>query len=265
MGARFLLCAALTSVLCLVVPAQAEVARKGNLVTTFDGDLAPKRLPRKRLVPVAVRVAGSFRTTGRAPLPQLRTISVAINRAGRLEDVGLPTCRVARIQPATEAAAHRRCGGAIVGRGHVTVETHIESQAPFTVKGNLLAFNGPTRNGQKLILAQIYTKKPPGSFVLTFKLKRRPGLFGSVMSTSLPSSARGWAFLRHFDMTLGRRYRYRGKARSYIAAACSAPAGFPGAVFPLAKARYGFANGKTTRTTVVRSCRVTQESPGGDG
>jgi hypothetical protein len=76
------------------------------------------------------------------------------------------------------------------------------------------------------------------------------------MSTSLPASARGWAYLSHFDMTLDRQYRYRGKPRSYISAACAAPAGFPGAVFPLAKARYGFANGQTLKTTVVRSCRV---------
>jgi hypothetical protein len=57
-------------------------------------------------------------------------------------------------------------------------------------------------------------------------------------------------------MTLDRQYRYRGEGRSYVSAACSAPAGFPGAVFPLAKASYGFANGQTLRTTVVRSCRV---------
>ena len=76
------------------------------------------------------------------------------------------------------------------------------------------------------------------------------------MSTQLPASAQGWAYLSHFDMTLDRQWRYRGKARSYVSAACSAPAGFPGATFPLAKASYGFAGGQTLRTTVVRSCRV---------
>ena len=76
------------------------------------------------------------------------------------------------------------------------------------------------------------------------------------MATRLPASAQGWAYLTHFDMTLDRRYRYRGRARSYVSAACAAPAGFPGAVFPLAKATYGFANGQRVSTTVVRSCRV---------
>lgn len=68
--------------------------------------------------------------------------------------------------------------------------------------------------------------------------------------------ARGWAYLTHFEMTLDRRYRYGGKARSYVSAACSAPAGFSGAIFPFAKATYGFATGQRLTTTVVRSCKV---------
>ncbi|HEY2478889.1 MAG TPA: hypothetical protein VGI17_09155, partial [Solirubrobacterales bacterium] len=110
--------------------------------------------------------------------------------------------------------------------------------------------------GHKLILAQVYAKDPPGAFVLTFRLNRRPGLFGTVMSTRLPRSAQGWAYLTDFEMTLHRRYRHRGRAHSFVSAACAAPAGFPGAVFPLAKANYGFAGGRHMKTTIVRSCRV---------
>ncbi len=256
MRARRSLIPAIVIALCLAIPAQAEISQQGSLITTFESDLMPKKLPRRTPAPVAVRVAGDFKTAEGAQLPQLRTISVAINRAGLLYDKGLPTCRLATIEPATEEAAQRLCGQAIVGSGHVTVGVHLENQAVFEVEAKLLAFNGPREHGHKLILAQVYAKAPPGAFVLSFRLKRGPGLFGTVMSTQLPPSARGWAYLSHFDMTLDRRYRYRGKARSYVSAACSAPAGFPGAVFPLAKAKYGFANGQTLKTTVVRSCRV---------
>jgi len=256
MRPRHLLALFALAALCLAIPASAEITQQGKLITTFDGELSPKTLPREKPMPVAVRVAGDFRATKGAQLPQLRTISVAINSAGRLYDKGLPTCRLESIEPATELEAQKICHRAIVGSGHVTVQVHIENQASFEVKANLLAFNGPTEHGRKLILAQVYAKDPPGAFVLTFRLKKQPGLFGTVMSTQLPPSAQGWAYLSHFDMTLDRQYRYRGKARSYVSAACAAPAGFPGAVFPLAKAHYGFANGQTLRTTVVRSCRV---------
>jgi len=60
------------------------------------------------------------------------------------------------------------------------------------------------------------------------------------MSTKLPPQTRGWAYLTSFRMTLHRIYRYAGARRSFASAACTAPAGFPGAVFPFAKATYGF-------------------------
>lgn len=256
MRGRHCLVATLFLALCLAAPARAESTRDGNLLASFNGRMTPKRLPRHEPAPVAVRVAGDFKTLAGAPLPQLRTISIAINSAGVLDDTGLPICRVESIQPTTEAAAHRICGRAIVGSGHVGLEIHLENQLPFALEGRLLAFNGPVERGRKLILAQVYSRSPPGAFVLTFKLKKRPGVFGTVMSTSLPAAARGWAFLTHFDMTLDRRYRYRGRSHSYVSAACSAPAGFPGAPFPFASASYGFANGQTLKTTLVRSCKV---------
>ncbi len=250
------LTAVATLLLCLSIPARAELSQEGNLIVSFDGGLSPHRLPRTQPAPVAVRVAGGVKVTKGTSLPQLRTITVAINRAGRLYDKGIPTCRVKSIQPATEAEARSVCPRAIVGTGSVTVMAHIPSQAPFSVKGALLAFNGPKRHGHKLILAQVYAEDPPGAFVLTFTVKKRGGLFGTVLSTTLPESALGWAYLTHFEMTLDRQYRYRGKARSYVSAACAAPAGFPGAVFPFAKASYGFDDGRKLTTTVLRSCKV---------
>ncbi len=256
MRARRTLIAAAALVAFLAVPARAEVTQQGNLIASFDGQLTPHQLPRDQPAPISVRVAGDFKTSDGEALPQVRTISVAINRAGEIYDAGLPSCPVATIQPATERAARALCGGSIVGSGHVSLEVRLENQAIFPVEATLLAFKGPPEHGAKVILAQVYAKNPPGAFILTFRLKRAQGTFGTVISTTLPRSAWGWAYLTHFDMTLARRWRYHGKQRSYASAACSAPAGFPGAVFPFAKARYGFANGQQLTTTVVRSCRV---------
>jgi hypothetical protein len=248
---------ALAGLLCIgAVAADAELTQQGGLTVAFDGDLSPKTLPRHEAVPVAVRVAGDIKATKDAPLPQLRTISVAINRAGSLDGRGLPTCEVKSIQPATPAEARRVCPQAIVGTGHVTAQARFPSQANFEVKAKLLAFNGPRRDGHSLILAQVYVKNPPGAFVLPFSVRSRGGLFGTTLSTSLPASAQGWAYLTHFDMTLKRLYSYKGKPRSFVSAACTAPSGFPGAVSPFAKATYGFDNGQRLTTTAVRSCRV---------
>lgn len=252
------LIAATAAVLCLGIPAQAERNGEGDLVVTFDSELHPTELPREAPSPVAVRVAGDVRLAAGSPdqLPQLRRITVAINRQGRLFDRGLPTCKVGRIEPASEKMARRICGGAIVGDGHVVLQARIPTQPIFTVKAKLLVFNGPRKNGQKLILAQAYARSPPGAFVLTFRVHRRRGLFGTVMSTTLPRPTQGWAYLTHFDMTLHRIYRYGGQLRSYVSAACTAPAGFDSALFPFARATYAFATGQSFTTSVARSCQV---------
>lgn len=240
----------------LAIAAQAELTREGDLIVSFQGAITPNRLPRTGSAPVSVRVAGNVKTTHGLRLPQLRTISVAINRAGRLYDKGLPICRVATIQPATEAVARKRCASSIVGDGHVTLVVRLPSQADYISRNNLLAFNGPRRHGQKLILAQVYAKNPPGAIILTFTVKRRKGLYGNVIETTLPSYAENWAYLTQFEMTLGRTYSYRGKRRSYVSAACAAPAGFPGALFPFAKATYKFGTGEVLTTKINRSCTV---------
>ncbi len=240
------------------IPARAEQNGEGDLVVSFNGSLNPTALPRATPAPVAVRVAGNVESAdGDAEqLPQLRTISVAINRQGRLFDRGLPVCRIKEVQPATEKEARRVCGGAIVGSGHVALQARIPTQQPFEVKAKLLAFNGPRKNGRKLILAQAYGRSPPGAFVLTFRVSRQPGLFGTVMSTTLPNGAQHWAYLTHFDMTLHRIYDYRGQRHSYVSAACTAPAGFDTILFPFARATYGFASGQSLTTTVAQSCQV---------
>lgn len=257
MRAAGLLLAATAAFFCIWATAGAERNGDGDLVVSFNSGLRPTVLPRQERVPVAVRVAGDVWTEPeRSPPPQLRTITVGINRQGRLFDRGLPVCNVEEIQPATERNARRVCGGAIVGKGSIAAQVSIPTQPLFTVEANLLVFNGPRKNGRKLILAQAYARKPPGAFILVFRVTHEPNLFGTVMSTTLPKDAERWAYITHFDMTLNRTWEFHGKERSYVSASCAAPAGFDTVVFPLARATYGFTDGRSLTTSVARSCRV---------
>ncbi|MBW8060791.1 MAG: hypothetical protein FVQ78_10875 [Solirubrobacterales bacterium] len=237
--------------------ARGEVEREGNVIVNFDGGISPRALPRSGVAPVAVNIDSTFRASdGTDPPPQLRQISIALNRGGKLFTRGLPTCRIRRIQPATIRAARRICRGAIVGSGRVRVRVNLDNQAPFTFKGPLLAFNARRAGGKRRILAQVYGRKPPSAFVLTFKVLKRKGTFGTVIRTTLPKAARKWAYVTHFEMKLRRTYIYRSKRRSYLSAGCAAPAGFPGAVYPFARAKFGFAGGKNVVSTLIRNCTV---------
>src|SRR6478609_2280332 len=81
--------------------AQAEVTQEGNLRVSFTGGLAPHVLPRKGVAPVKVPLGGDIKTTDGLAPPQLRTISLAINKHGRLDYKGLPACHFHQIQPAS--------------------------------------------------------------------------------------------------------------------------------------------------------------------
>lgn len=236
--------------------AEGELTQKGDLIVSFEGGIAPKRLPRTGGAPVSVRVAGNIKATHGLALPQLRKIAVAINRAGQLYDKGLPVCKVSTIQPATEAVAKKRCADSIVGDGHVTLVVRLPSQADYVSRNNLLAFNGPTRHGHKLILAQIYSKNPPGAIILTFTIKKHAGLYGHVIETTLPKYAENWAYLTQFEMTLGKTWTSHGRQHSYVTASCAAPKGFTKALFPFGKATYTFGTGEVLTTKIVRSCQV---------
>lgn len=239
------------------VTARAELAQEGNLLVDFDGGIAPRTLPRSTPAPVTVTVDTTIKTSdGADPPPQLREISIGINRGGKLFDHGLPTCKVREIQPTTIAAARRICGGAVVGSGHVEVRVHLTNQAPFTFNGPLLVFNAKPSGGKRRILAQVYGVRPPSAFVLTFKILKRKGTFGTLIRTSLPKAAQKWAYVTHFDMRLRRTYTYKGQQHSFVSAACPAPAGFPGAVYPFARGKFGFADGREVTTTLVRDCKV---------
>ncbi len=237
--------------------ARGEVAQEGNVIVSFDGGISPRTLPRTEPAPVSVKIDSSFRSAdGSDPPPQLREISIGINRGGKIFDYGLPTCQVSSIQPTTIQAARRICGGAIIGSGQVEVRIHLASQAPFTFTGPLLVFNAKPKGGERRILAQVYGIKPPSAFVLPFKILKRKGQFGTVIKTALPKSAQKWAYVTSFNMKLQRKYTYEGKRHSYVNASCSAPEGFPGAVYPFARAHFSFAGGNDVTTTLIRDCKV---------
>lgn len=248
------------ALLLAVASASAVVNGGHGVIAKFDGGIHPSSLPRDIPAPVSVHVGGGIK---RAPgavdaLPQLRRIKVAINRQGQIFDRGLPICRAVKIQPSTPAAARRICGDALVGSGSVAVQVRIPSQTPFMVPARLLVFNGPDRDGRKLIFAQAYARSPPGAFILTFEVKDGEGIRPTLLTTTLPPQTRRWAYLTHFEMTLHRSYEYRGERHSFVSAACSAPDGFSGTPFTFARATYYFTGGSKLSMAQSGRCRVAE-------
>jgi hypothetical protein len=236
--------------------ARGEVTQREGVRVAVEGRIDPARLPRRGAAPVAVTIGGRISATAPGGPPRLRTIAIAINRQGRLSSRGLPLCRKGDISPSTTREALVACGRSLVGEGRFSADVRLPEQSPFPSQGKILAFNGRF-HGRPAILAHVYGTRPiPTSYVLPFAIRRAHGTYGTILEASLPQVTGEWGFVTGVSMTLSRRFTYRGRSRSYLAAGCPAPAGFPGAVFPLVRTSFAFVGGPTLTSTLSRSCRV---------
>lgn len=245
------------AILALTAPfAQAELIERGDLFVRFKGGIDPNALPRTKLAPIAVSVAGTVRTLSGESPPALRQIKIELNRGGRLDPHGLPTCRYEELVAASPRRVLETCKDALVGEGAYIAKTAFPEQATFPSQGHLLAFNAIYR-GKSAILAHIYGGDPvPMIRIVVFHIRRSGGTFGTTLTGELPVAVNRYGYVQGIYLRLFRRFVFHGQQRSYLSASCAAPAGFPGAVFPFARASMTFADGRTLTSTLTRSCKV---------
>jgi hypothetical protein len=236
--------------------AHAELVERGDLFVKFRGGIAPTALPRHLNAPISVRVDGTIKTLSGERPPALRWISIAINRGGRIETQGLPVCRRSQIEASTSAQALAVCGAALVGEGHYVGAVSFPEQSAFPLRGRILAFNTVIA-GQRAILAHVYGIDPlPNSRIFVFHIRAGQGTYGTILTAALPVSLNRHGYLKRISLELERRYRFRGRTRSYLSAACAAPAGLHSALFPFVRVAMTFADGRKLASTLIRSCRV---------
>lgn len=235
--------------------ARAEQAQKGNLVVSLDGGLSPLALPRDRPAPVAVHLEGGLRTSDRQPLPRITRIELGLPAQGVVSTRGLPSCPPRLLREAKPPEALAACRGALVGRGRLRARVALPNQDAFSVGARVLAFNGRAKGGRAVFL-HAYSADPPSVAVLPLRLRQGSGRFGLSLVGDLPSALGPWPRLRHFDITLFRRYSYRGRSRSYLSASCPIPRRFTAGFFSFAKLTFRVAEGRRISTGIARSCRA---------
>src|SRR5689334_4307892 len=103
---------ALTGLLALLglgtTVAQGERALKGNVEVIFNGGISPRQLPRHGMAPVSVLMGGKVRSTveGVQP-PKLQRIILEINSHGQLQNKGLPTCSLGKLNSISSKGAEK--------------------------------------------------------------------------------------------------------------------------------------------------------------
>jgi hypothetical protein len=255
---RFVACLVfLALLLALSALAGAEIVQKGTLRVSASAQLEPKRLPRSGEAPISVSVGGTISTTDASLPPQLKTLRIELNRHGRLDNRGLPTCEYSKIQPGSSSHALASCRSSLVGKGSFSAAITLSGQEPYPTTGKLLVFNS-TVGGRPVLYGHIYAPRPfASSFVIVFKLShKRRGTYGAVLSAPLPKAMDSWGRLTGLHMTLSRRYRFEGRSHSFISSGCPAPRGFGVVTFSLARTSFAFADGKRLSSTLTDTCRA---------
>jgi hypothetical protein len=237
----------------------STITQQENLRVSVEGKLSPKRLPREGTAPISVTVGWQIATTDGSPPPKLKGLRIEINKEGRFDYAGLPTCPYAKVQPATTQRALKNCKSALVGQGSFSAQIALKGQEgeSYEAKGRLLVFNGENK-GKPVLFGQIYSARPfATSFVITFEVRKiRKGAYGTALTATLPPALRSWGNLTAIEMELERKYAFKGEKRSYISAGCPAPKGFGLASFKLAETSFAFVGGKELSSTVMGDCRV---------
>lgn len=230
----------------------SEVLQHDGVRVKVGGELLPTALPRRGAAGVHVSLDTEISATDGGTPPQLRRIAIAINRNGHFEPKGLPVCRLAQIQPSSSEGALAACRRSLVGQGSFSADVKLPQQSPFPSVGKVLAFNGRL-HGRPVILAHVFGTKPaPTSFTLPFTIGSAKGTYGTVLRAAVPKAT--GSFITGLRLNLGRSFHVGGRRRSYISAGCPAPAGFPGAAFPLARTNFTFAGGPKLTSVLNRSC-----------
>jgi hypothetical protein len=237
--------------------ARAELGGENGLFVSFGGGFTPHSLPRDRDVPVIVKLDTSIKTADGSRPPQLRRISLEMNRYGRISTIGLPACKPGLLESTDTQVALERCKPALVGRGQLIANVQFPGRAPFPVHGQMLAFNGRS-HGQPAILLHIHGSSPADvTVVLAFTIRHpAKGKFGTVLSTKIPRLASDLGYVTDVSLVFDRKYEYRGKSYSFLSARCAAPSGFPGAIFSFTRGTFSFADGQQIVTTLTRNCTV---------
>ena len=230
--------------------ANAALVKVGNLVLTADGNFTPSSLPRSTYSPISFNGRADLKATDGSVPAALQQLVLDFDRDGRLTTAGLPVCQPVSLEEATPAAARNRCANAIVGTGHVQALIGGEGGPPVLASSPLTFFNGPSLEGKPTVILHARITFPGvQNFVITIPIEKRPGRFRYRATLDLPPIAGGAGSLIHIDAAIGKRYRFGGVERSYVAARC-------GDGIIRTHGRFTFADGIIIDGSIEKACTV---------
>lgn len=238
------------AVTLLAGPAGAATVRVGTLVLHADGGFEPQLLPKRTFAPIHFQGYGEIKTTDGSLPPALQHVKLEFDHDGRVTTAGLSVCHPAEVEAASPQEARRRCGAAIVGRGHIGAAVELLGLARIDLRSPLTLFNGPRRNGNPTVILHAQAPFPVSeTYVVVVEIERRHGAFGYRTEFDIPPIAGGLGSLTDIDAKIGRLYRSHGAQRSFVSARCSDS-------ILQTRGYFSFADGNVISGSAFKVCRA---------
>lgn len=224
-----------TSIAGLVVAVAAAIAASaavaGPAVPGKDGNtqaidvkLSPQKLSKTALTPVALKVTTKTTTTTAAngvPVPAVQAV-VDFDKNTKLFTKGIPTCDPAKLQNTSTEAALAACGKAKIGTGAGSALLPVGTTV-YTEPTAVTAFNGVPQGGKPVVLLHAYGSAPVQTTLVlvgTVSGYDKEG-YGPRLDIGIPLLAGGSGALTDFQVTIDKKYSYKGKKRSFVSAKCA--------------------------------------------
>lgn len=241
----------------------ASAALAGPTVSGPDGNtqsvevqVAPKRLSKTELTPVALKVTTKTGTTTAAngvPVPVTEAV-IDFDKGLSLFTKGLPTCDPAKLQSTSTEAAEIACGRAKIGSGSGSALLPVGTNNVYTEPTTVTAFNGVPQNGKPVVLLHAYGSTPVQTTLVlvgTVSTYGKEG-YGPRLNVAVPPLAGGLGALTDFQVTINKKFRYKGKQRSFVSAKCASKK-------LKARGEFLYKDGQALTATSIQSC--TQKPP----
>jgi len=248
----------IATIVALVAAIAAAAAVAGPTVTGSDGNtqsidakVRPRKLSKKQLTPGSLEVTTLTTSTTAAngvPSPAVHA-TIDFDKATALYTKGLPTCSPPQVQSKSTEEARRICGKAKIGSGHAVA--YLAAVQVYEVPQIVTAFNGQPQGGRPVVILHTYGTTPlQTSLVLVGTVSRygKEG-YGPRLDLEIPLIAGGTGALKEFQVTISRKWRYKGVQRSFISSKC------PSSKKLKARGKFTFRDGESLTAYSTQPCK----------
>ncbi|HVO54993.1 MAG TPA: hypothetical protein VMT37_11340 [Solirubrobacterales bacterium] len=223
-----------------------------HIVIETEGGFTPTTLPKHGYAPIKLHGYGKISTDDGSVPPVLEQLTLWFDKHGEVQTRGLPVCRRSQLESTDTKHARQACGDALVGKGIGKAIIYFPESKPIPASSPILLFNGPPKHGNPTVLAHAYLSVPaPTTYIVQVEIQRvHDGRYGFKTVAKIPKIADGSGVPIYGELTIGRRWTYKGKRYSYANAGC--PDGRL-----QAKGQFRFRDGTFLQGTVLKKCKGT--------